>query len=224
MGLINPVSNFLQKLSLKLFADWQVDGLENVPPMGPLIIVANHQSNFDPPLLSTSLPRTVQFLAKKSIFQGGPIVSWFLRSWGAFPVDREKIDIGAYRWSLDQLSRDGAIVMFPEGSRNPGRMARARPGVAQLAIKTQAPILPVGITGTEKLGTPFRVFNPTGKIRVNIGSAFTLPEITGVTNKELLYSITDMIMERVAALLPAKYQGTYKLKTVTPSVAKNSRP
>lgn len=212
MRFVNPTSNFLQKIVLKLFADYQVEGHQNVPPMGPLIIVANHQSNFDPTLVSTSIPRRVRFLAKEGIFQGGPIGRWFLRSYGAFPVDRERPDIGAYRWSLDQIAQDRAIVVFPEGTRNPGQMGRAHSGVARLALKTQAPLLPVGITGTERLGTFLRVFNPTGKIRVNIGSAFTLPSIEGKPDKELLGSLTDMVMERVAALLPASYQGVYTIE------------
>ena len=73
---------------MRLFADWQVNGAENVPPMGPLIIIANHQSNFDPPLLSASIPRRVYFLAKSNLFMGH-VITWFLSSYGAFPVNRE---------------------------------------------------------------------------------------------------------------------------------------
>ena len=212
MELVNPTANFLQGIALRLFADWQVVGRENVPPMGPLIIVANHQSNFDPTLVSTSIPRRVRFLAKEEIFQGGPVVRWFLRSYGAFPLNRRGADIGAYRWALSQLAIDRAIAVFPEGTRNPGAMRRVEPGVTRLALKSQAPLLPVGITGTEKLGNLLRVFNPTGKISVNIGTAFSLPSIDGRLGPEVLDSLTDMIMGRIAALLPTSYQGVYRIK------------
>lgn len=209
MEIVYPVCNFLQGITLSIFADLKVRGRENVPPMGPLIVVANHQSNFDPPLLGVAIPRRLRFLAKDGLFRN-TLASWFLSSYGAFPLNREGADVRAYRWALKQLELDQALVMFPEGTRSRGQMKKAHPGVAQLAVKSQAPILPVGITGTERLGTFLRVFNPTGKITVNIGTVFTLPAMEGKLSKEVLDSLTDMIMYRVAALLPESYQGVYR--------------
>lgn len=209
MGFVYPISNFLQQITLRSFADWKVMGRENVPPMGPLIIVANHQSNFDPALLAPSIPRRLRFLAKESIFNGGPLSKWFLREWGAFPINRDRADIQAYRWTLNQLQRDQAVVMFPEGTRNPVGMKKAHYGVVKLALASQAPLLPVGITGSERMGTWMRVFNPTGQLRVNIGTVFSIPPIEGKPNRDLLNSITDMIMERIAILLPDRYRGVY---------------
>ncbi len=211
MGFINPLSNFLESIVLRVLADWKVTGKENVPPMGALIVVANHQSNFDPSLLSTSLPRRVSFLAKRNLFVGGP-VSWFLRSYGAYPLNRGRIDVGAYRWILNQLKRDHVVVIFPEGTRNPKGMKRANPGIAKIAIESQAAILPVGITGTAHLGTWARIFNPTGRIRVNIGTAFTLPAVEGNLNREVLESLTDLIMQKVGALLPPELRGVYAVE------------
>lgn len=199
---------FLQRIVLRLFADWKVNGVENVPPMGPLIIIANHQSNVDPPLLSASLPRRVYFLAKSGLFMGHA-VTWFLRSYGAFPVNRESGDVRAYRWIISQLRAGKPVVLFPEGMRSRGGLSRAKPGIAQIALHSQASILPIGIEGTERLGTWMRVFNPTGRLRVNIGPVFSIPPIEGKPSKELLESITDMIMQRVALQLPREYQGVY---------------
>ena len=209
MGIANPAARFLQRLTLRAFADWKVGGRENVPRSGPLIVVSNHQSNFDPSLLSTSFPRRVSFLAKSSLFKRA-LASWFLRSYGAFPLEREGADISAYRWALGILTNGQALVVFPEGTRSLGRgMRRGHRGVASLALKSGAPLLPVGITGTERLGTLLRVFNPTGKIRVNIGPVFSLPEVGGRPSKEDLDSFVDMIMYRIAALLPPEYRGVY---------------
>ena len=152
MGLVRPVGNFLQRITLRLFADYKVVGCENVPPSGPLIIVANHQSNFDPPLLGAIIPRRIWFLAKDAIFKG-PIAYWFLRSYGAFPLNRDQADIRAFRWVLEQLEQGDAVVIFPEGTRSKGALQKAHPGVVRLALKAQAPLLPVGITGTERLGS-----------------------------------------------------------------------
>lgn len=209
MKIIYPICTFLQRSTLRLFADFKVEGTENVPPMGPLIVVCNHQSNVDPPIVSTFIPRRTWFLAKDGLFENR-IVNWFLRSWGAFPLNREGADMQALRWVLNQLNHDQVVVIFPEGTRNPGAMKKALPGIARLALKTQAPILPVGMTGTETLEQAYRVWYPNRKIRVNIGQVFSLPVIEGKPNKEVLESLSDMIMGRVAALLPESYQGVYK--------------
>jgi 1-acyl-sn-glycerol-3-phosphate acyltransferase len=209
--LIYPVGNVLERLVLRLFADYKVMGVENVPPMGPLLIVANHQSNFDPPLLGASIPRRIWFPAKANLFRRG-IAGWFLRSYGAFPLNRERVDIRAIRWMLRQIEHGGAVAVFPEGTRSNGALQKGNPGVAQLALMTGAPLLPVGIVGTERFGTWMRALNPTGTIRVNVGSVFSIPSIEGKPSKEVHQSITDMIMYRIAALLPERYQGVYRVK------------
>ncbi len=213
MDAIYNLSNVFQKVTLRVFADWEVTGRENVPSVGPLIIAANHQSNFDPPLLSPSIPRRMRFLAKASLFEGPAIAGWFLREYGAFPLNRSGIDVRAHRWAIDQLRRDGAIAVFPEGTRSQDGMKKGRTGIARLALTTQAAILPVGITGTERLGTWMRVFNPTGRLTVTIGQPFTLPAIEGRPNKAVLEPLTDIIMRRIAALLPPSYQGVYRSDT-----------
>ena len=163
------VSNFLQRIALRLFSDYSVEGSEHVPPMGPLIVVANHQSNMDPPLLATSFPRRIRFLAKDTIFRG-PVARWFLTSYGAIPLSRSGADIRAFRWALRELDAGGVVTLFPEGTRSPGAMRKAQSGVARLALLSQAPLLPVGITGTEHIGHWLRVVYPTGRLHVRIGS------------------------------------------------------
>ena len=158
---------------LSTFSTWRVEGLENVPPYGPLLVVANHMSNIDPPLLAAGLPRRLHFHAKRSIFT--PLTSWFLRTWGAFPVDRDGRDLDGYRWARRLLDQDKVLAMFPETTRSLTGMQRAIPGVAMLALHTQAPILPVGIEGTAHLGPYWRVATPTGRITLRIGQPFSLP-------------------------------------------------
>ena len=183
-----PVSKFLLRIVLRLFADWTVEGIENVPPMGPLMVVANHQSNIDPPLLSVSIPRRLHFLAKDEIFKG-PILSAFLRNYGAFPLARSGKELRALHWAIGQLKQDKVITLFPEGTRHPHGMKRAASaGVASIALHSQTPILPVAITGTERLGSVLRVAFPTGKLKVIIGQPFSLPVIEGRLPREQLHS------------------------------------
>ena len=210
MDAVYSVCRVLQNISLKIFAEYSVEGRDHVPPRGPLIIVANHQSNVDPSLLVTSIPLRLRFLAKKSLFSG-PVTKWFLKSYGAFPVNRTNSDMRAYKWVLSGLENGQAMVVFPEGTRSPGSMRKAHSGVVSLALKTQVSILPVGITGTENIGHWLSVINPTGKISIRIGTAFSLPSIDGKPPKEVLESLTDMVMSRVAALLPESYHGEYRI-------------
>lgn len=208
MGFVHDVSNLALRGTLAAFADYAVEGRGNVPAEGPLMVVVNHQSNADPPIVAASLRRGARFLAKYEIFSvATPLGRWLLRSYGVYPLRRGRADIAAYRWAVEQLERPrGTLVLFPEGTRNLGGMGRAEPGVAQLAARTGVPMLPIGITGTERLGTVARVFNPTGRIRVRIGEPFRLVSAPGRGDLE---AVASEIMGRVARLLPAAYRGVY---------------
>ena len=211
--LLNTTCSIAQRGTLRLFSDWSVHGEENVPPMGPLIVVANHVSNFDPPLVSASFPRRIWFLAKKELFKGPG--KWFFTTYGAHPVNRSATDPKAYRWALEKLASDQCVMIFPEGTRSrTGAMKKAQPGVVRLAMKSQAAIVPVGITGTDGMNNPLHVFRPSGRLHINIGRAFTLPDIEGRPSAAVLQSMTDMIMERVAMLLPSEYRGAYGTEAV----------
>ena len=215
MGVVYSSARFMMRGALRLFGDWQVEGRECVPPKGPLIVVSNHQSNMDPPMIMASLPRRVQFMAKRGIFNG-PVLSFLLKAYGAFPLNRDGGDLQAIQWSLKMLDNGAAIGIFPEGTRSPGGMRKGIPGIAMIALKSGAPILPVGMTGTERTGPPWQVAIPTGAFRVKIGQPFSLPTIEGRVSREQFQSMTDMIMERVAVLLPDNYRGIYDLKRAAP--------
>lgn len=214
MPLIYNVSNFMMRGALRLFGDWKVEGQEYVPPMGPLIVVSNHLSNLDPPMLASSMPRRVHFMAKGGLFRN-PIAAAFFRAYGAEPLERQGGDIRIISWALKMLEKDSVIGIFPEGTRNPNGMIEGVSGVALIAIKSGAPILPVGITGSESIGAPWQIVFPRGRFRIRIGQAFSLPAIEGRIGKEQLKSLTTMVMERVAALLPENYRGVYDLKRKT---------
>jgi len=208
MDLLYPVCRSLQKLTLNTFSNFEVEGSENVPPMGPLIIVSNHMSNIDPSILSCSINRKLRFLAKDTLFRGFPL-SQMLYAYGAYPIRRGRPDIQAIKWATHQIKNDAALVVFPEGTRNKGAMIKGKIGTARLIQMTQSTILPVGITGTEHLQHILRVVKPKGNIKVNIGTPFSLPTIDGEITRSLFESFTEIIMTRVANLLPRGYKGVY---------------
>jgi 1-acyl-sn-glycerol-3-phosphate acyltransferase len=207
------VGRWLVRMLLFLFTRWEVRGKENVPDRGALLIVSNHMNLADPPLLGVCLGRIVIFMAKKELFQFKPF-AYFIRSFGAFSVYRGQLDRNAIRQANRLLTQGQALVMFPEGMRSrSGKLRSAFPGSALLALRCNAPILPVGITGTEKIkGVGWILRRP--RITVNIGHPFYLPPVSGALTKEKLVENTNIIMQRIATLLPPEYQGYYAGESV----------
>ena len=207
MTLFYYLLTLFVKSSLFLFARWQVKGRENVPSRGPLIVVANHLSLVDPPLLSVSIPRRIVFMAKEEAFRS-PILGPLVRVGRAFPVQRERLDREALRQAQQVLGQGLVLGMFPEGKRSiTAEMQRAYHGTSLVAIRSGVPILPVGITGTEKLSPLGLLRRP--EITVNIGKPLSVPPIDGKLTRTQLDLATDLIMVRIAELLPQSYRGNY---------------
>lgn len=208
MTLLYPAGRGLARFCFNVFGRLEVTGQECVPPFGPLIIVANHISYNDPPALAASLPRSLDFVGKKELFSN-PISRFMMKQFRVHPLDRTASGVNAMRTALQLLAQDRAVVIFPEGHISAYHtMEEAKPGAAYLAIKSQAPILPVGIYGTEKF-SPKRMPFPLCRFRVNIGQPFTPPVLEGRVTHDVVNSVLDMIMYRIAALLPEEYQGVY---------------
>ena len=153
----------IARFCFTIFGRLEITGQECVPPYGPLIVVSNHLSYNDPPALFASVPRSLIFLGKVELFSN-PFKRAFMRWAGVYPLNRSATGVDAMRTALDLLAQDKALVIFPEGRISSAKaMERAKPGAAFLAIKSQAPILPVGISGTEgfppwRMVFPFRRF------------------------------------------------------------------
>jgi 1-acyl-sn-glycerol-3-phosphate acyltransferase len=154
-------------LLMKLLFRIEHTGAGNVPPTGPLLVVANHVTYFDPFWISVRIYRAVRYMAWDKIFRipvAGAIFRWF----GAFPVSLESPEFSAFRTALRILQRSEAVVIFPEGGRSPdGRLLPFKEGAARLAIKTGAAMLPVLVTGGEKVWPRTRWLPRSGKVRVH---------------------------------------------------------
>ncbi len=198
---------------LKLLTHCQVKGRENIPSQGPLLIVANHLSLADPPLLGVSLSRKVMFMAKKELFRFR-VIGYFIGSLGAFSVHRGQLDRKAMRQTYQVLADGLALVVFPEGTRSrSGRLRPAFSGPALIAVRSGVPILPVGIIGTEKIrGVSWLLHRP--QITVNIGHPFYLPTVSSKLTKAKLTELTNFMMRHIAELLPLEYRGDYGSKEI----------
>ncbi len=138
-------------LLLKIFWRMEVIGIDNIPEKGGLILASNHVSYLDPVVLGTSIKRKIYFIAKKEVFNN-IFSSFILRNLNAFPVNRENIDIFAFKKAISILKEGEVLGIFPEGTRSSnGELQELKLGVLKIAKKAGVPILPVGITGTHKI-------------------------------------------------------------------------
>ncbi len=201
-------ARFLIRLLMFLLTRWRVTGKENIPGDGPLLIVVNHLSLADPPVIGTSINRKAIFLAKEELFRSG-LSRYIVRGLGAFPVRRGRMNREAMRKAEQLLAQGMALIMFPEGRRSQGgQLEPAFSGAALIACRNHVPVLPIGITGTEKLKSIARLIRRP-KVTVNIGHPFYLPRMDGKLTRSMLVELTHSIMEHIAELLPAEYRGNY---------------
>lgn len=191
-----------------LLTRYRVFGREHVPDKGPLLVVANHLSMADPPVVGISIRRHAMFLAKEELFRSR-IQRYIFHNCGAFPIRRGGMNRDALRFAERLFDRGGALIAFPEGRRSmESQMVDAFSGSALIAVQNGVPILPVGIYGTEKItGSTWWLRRP--EITVNIGRPFGLPSVNGKVTRKQLAEFTHSIMARIAELLPEEYRGRY---------------
>ncbi len=199
---------YLMRGLLLLCSRWKVMGRENVPPKGPLIIVANHFSFIDPPLVSASVSRRISFLAKQELFRFLPL-RLMVSSFGAIAVRRGRSSRYALERCQTLLARGQALGIFPENRRNrEGQLQHAQRGVALLALRTGAPILPVAILGSEKVQSAADIFFRRPSITVVVGQPFVL-EPPEEETADALQARADLVMYRIALLLPESHRGPF---------------
>ncbi len=210
-GVIPPVAR----------AVWRptVEGQHHVPTSGPVIVASNHLSFFDSVVIPIVVPRKVAFLAKSDYFTGTGVKGMLVRAWfeglGMLPVDRDdtKAAIASLDTALEVLGRGEAFGIYPEGTRSrDGRLYRGRTGVAHLALTSGAPVLPVGLIGTEDI-------QPVGSNRPRLGRVdvtvrFGEPiqvagEYDGVPSGRARRELTDRIMTAIGDLSGQEPAGIY---------------
>jgi 1-acyl-sn-glycerol-3-phosphate acyltransferase len=197
------------------FATWEVKGRENEPRRGPVLIVCNHLYIADPPIVAASIKLKSVFMAKEELWHNRWSRYWVV-NFGAFPVKRDSFDREAIRQAEDWLGKGLSLIMFPEGTRsNDAQLMSALPGAALIALRTGVPILPVGITGTEKLRNLKWCFLHHPKITITIGKPFNPPSCDGKPTKEQRNRLADDIMKKIAELLPPEYRGVYAAEKTT---------
>jgi 1-acyl-sn-glycerol-3-phosphate acyltransferase len=190
-----------------LIARREYVGLENIPEP-PYILVSNHLSVFDAPLLLAVCPHTVRaFAAAKH--KRNPVYAPLLVMMGSIFVQRGEVDRQALKGALDVLKRGEVLGLAPEGTRARGTYAlqRGKTGTAYLATRADVPIVPVALSGTEQIKHNLPRLR-RAHVRAVVGEPFRLPE-SGRVRGPKLDEYTDLIMRRLAELLPEAYRGVY---------------
>jgi 1-acyl-sn-glycerol-3-phosphate acyltransferase len=195
----------------------RVEGdLGAIPREGPVILAANHISNADPVLvgawLTPRLGRRIHWLGKKEMFDW-PIVGWVARNGGIVPVDRAAADVEAFRMASRVLEAGEVLMVFPEGTRSPtAELQPPKDGLAMLALRSGATIVPIGISNTDRFWPKGRsIPRPGGHVTMRVGESFRIadllpPELDRKAAKRLA---TTLIMRRIAALLDPRHRGPY---------------
>ena len=191
----------------RMLFDARVEGAEHLPRTGPFIIVTNHCSNIDPPILGWAtghqVGRVVHFMAKIELSRV-PIVGWVVSQTGVYFVRRGEGDRAAQRFSLKALAEGRPIAMFVEGTRSrDGRLKTGKPGAALLAMRSGAPLVPVGIAGTHRIFPGRSRWPHATRVTVRIGPPFSLPHVPeGRLDRAVLAEGTEQIMRAIDAQLP----------------------
>jgi 1-acyl-sn-glycerol-3-phosphate acyltransferase len=195
-------------LLIFLFMRPIIKGRNLIPTEGPLLLVSNHLSVADPVLLGAKIGRKVSFMAKEELF-GNRFTTYMVTSYGAIPVYRGSSNRDALHQASAVLRAGGVLGMFPEGKRSRhGALTPGQLGAALIAYHNKVRILPVSITGTETIrGKEWLFHRPN--VTITIGPPFYLPDLGVSLRKEQLRELTDIIMYRIAALLPERYRGQY---------------
>ena len=194
-----------------------VEGLENVPRTGPVIVASNHLSFADSMVIPIVVPRKVVFLAKEDYFTGTGVKGALMRGWfegiGMIPVDRD--DTASALQSLDialeVLARGEAFGIYPEGARSrDGRLYRGRTGVAQLALSSGAPVVPVGLIGTERLQPIGARLPRLARVTMRFGPPLDFRgRADGVPLGRARREVTDEVMAAIHRLSGQELAGGY---------------
>jgi len=194
-----------------------VEGLDRVPATGPVIVASNHLSFADSLVIPIVAPRKVVFLAKQDYFTGHGVTGLLQRGWfegmGMIPVDRDdtKAALASLDTALAVLGRGEAFGIYPEGTRSrDGRLYRGRTGVAHLALTSGAPVVPVGLVGTENLQPVGSTRPRLARVTVRFGEPISFASsYAGVPAGRARREVTDVVMAAIQRLSGQPFAGVY---------------
>ncbi|HEX3049922.1 MAG TPA: lysophospholipid acyltransferase family protein [Aggregatilineaceae bacterium] len=198
----------LRQIAFRFLVRVHLEGAANIPSSGPVIVIMNHIAGIDPfVVVGVVKNRFLVPMSKIENYQH-PIIGIMARSWGAYPVRRGEIDRQALASTLDLLNQGYAVLIAPEGTRNPA-LIEAKDGMTYVALKTNATIVPIGLDGTHEFPGCFKRLR-RAHVQVKIGRPFRLTSSNPKrTPRAEMHQMTREAMWQLASLLPANRRGSY---------------
>ncbi|MBP7212773.1 MAG: 1-acyl-sn-glycerol-3-phosphate acyltransferase [Anaerolineaceae bacterium] len=196
---------------VKLVANLEVEGAENLPESGAYLVTTNHISLLDPPFLMLATKRKDITAMVASKYEKTPLISWFLKKVGVIWINREGSDFQAFRQATDFLKSGGSLGIAPEGTRSKtGNLIEGKPGSVLLALKANVQIIPATVLGPADLKKNILRLRKTN-VKVIFGKAYSLVQPKeGESPKDVLDQNLTEIMCQIAALLPEERRGFYR--------------
>jgi len=209
MKPITWIVTYACKIGLEVLCKIEKEGWETITHQGPLIAYANHTGMLEAPLIFTQLqPRKVTGLAKIETWEN-KFLAWVFDLWGLIPIRRGEADMEALRRCISALEDGYFLGMSPEGTRSKsGALLRAHGGISLLALKSGAPLQPVGQWGSQGFGENVKKFKRT-HVNIKVGRAFYLDSKGQRVTKEIRQQMADEMMYQLAKLLPEELRGEY---------------
>jgi 1-acyl-sn-glycerol-3-phosphate acyltransferase len=199
--MIYWIMRALFRLYFRLYGSWKVEGHEHVPKTGPVLVTPNHLSFLDPPLMGCALQRPGWFMAKAELFRV-PGFRWLITHMHAYPVRRGGADRAALKRTLDFLKHGEIVCVFPEGTRSQtGELGEIESGIGLLALKSGAPIVPVGIRGTDCMLPRGARWIHRSRVRVRFGPSFQLGSHEGRVDREACEAVAGQVRQALLAVL-----------------------
>ena len=214
--------------ALRLSMQLKVYGFANIPRSGGALVIANHVHNADPVLILSASTRPVHWMAKKEVWDL-PVLRWIATHSGAFPVDRGTFDRVAIRTAVDTIQEGLLVGMFPEGTRSvTGGLREPFAGASLVALRSEAPIIPCAIIGTEDLplngAKQQRRVRRYPKVQIYYGPPFILRSRGDDGRRFTMADLTTAMMIELARILPPSRRGLYNDIDITHSHPAVVRP
>ncbi|MCW5873679.1 MAG: 1-acyl-sn-glycerol-3-phosphate acyltransferase [Anaerolineales bacterium] len=207
-------------LGLRLLTSTKLHNLDNINQQegGKAIVAANHLGMLDAAYAFRMVSRTDLIMVVAEKYRKYGFFRWLVKTLNLLWLERFEADFGTLKETLRRLDRGGILFIAPEGTRSKTEaLQQAKPGVAYLAAKSGAPVIPVALWGTEDRAVRENLKRyKRSPVVLSVGKPFTLPPLPRENRAEFLEAQTDEIMAQIAALLPEKYRGVY---THSPRVA-----
>ncbi|MBN2104115.1 (d)CMP kinase [bacterium] len=192
------ISAILLPRILKMFFGFKIQGTENFPMTGGVLVAPNHVSMLDPPVVGSACPREIYFFAKQELFQT-PLLGNIIRRLNAFPVRREAGDRSAIRAAFFVLQKKRPLLLFPEGTRSKnGQLQSAKSGIGMIALRNKVDILPVAVQGTYKVWRHFF----QRRIRIHFGKPIPIASFleSPLSKKQIYQDIGELTIKRIKEL------------------------